>query len=83
MPVGSRYDENILLNVKETSRDRGWGRYRRNCHWRSAHIQIVTTVVDSWAYVVNFSETILLIYYGCESLIACSMSSFLFGATGS
>ena len=36
---------------------------------------------DSWAAVVNFSEIILLIYYGCECLIARSMSSFVFGAT--
>ena len=46
-----------------------------------AHIQIVTTTVDSRAYVVNFSETILLIYYGCECLIARSVSSFVFGAS--
>ena len=36
---------------------------------------------DSWAYVVNFSEIILLIYYGCECLIARSMTSFVFGAS--
>ncbi len=41
----------------------------------------MTTAVDSWAYVVNFSETIFLIYYGCECLIARSMSSFVFGAS--
>ena len=36
---------------------------------------------DSCAYVVNFSEIILLIHYGCECLIARSMSSFVFGAS--
>ena len=41
----------------------------------------VTTAVDSWAYVVTFSETILLIYYGCECMFARSMSSFVFGAS--
>ena len=36
---------------------------------------------DSWAYVVDFSEIILLIYYDCECLIARSMSTFAFGAS--
>ena len=36
---------------------------------------------DSWAYVVNFIEIILLIYYGCECFIARSMFSFVFGAS--
>ena len=36
---------------------------------------------DSCAYVVDFSEIIPLIYYGCECLIARSMSSFVFGAS--
>ena len=36
---------------------------------------------DSWVCVVYFSESILLIYYGCECLIARSMPSFVFGAS--